>query len=152
MKKIPSVKYMRDFYPEDMCLRDWIEQCWRRASEQAGFLPWDGPILEHLDLYKRKSGEEIVGQLYTLADRGGRELAIRPEMTPSLARMISQRQAALPRPIKWYCISRLCRYERGQRVPVWIRRGRISSWPYFLDLAKPGEIQRERRRQEAAAP
>lgn len=113
--KIPAVKYMRDFYPEDMRLRTWIEEQWRRVSLRAGFEPWDAPILEHVDLYKRKSGDEIVRQLYTLTDQGGRELAIRPEMTPSLVRMIAQRQAALPRPIKWFCIARMCRYERGQR-------------------------------------
>src|SRR5438552_3554801 len=106
--KIPGVKSMRDFYPEDMHLRRSIETAWRTASERAGFLEWDAPILEHLDLYKRKSGDEIVHQLYTLTTKGGDELAIRPEMTPSLARMIAQRQMALSVPIKWFCISRMC--------------------------------------------
>lgn len=113
--KISPVKYTRDFYPEDMRVRDWIEATWRKVSENAGFQAWDAPILEHLDLYTRKSGEEIVSQLYTLTDRGDRQLAIRPEMTPSLARMVAQRQGALPRPLKWYCMARMCRYERGQR-------------------------------------
>lgn len=126
--KISAVKYMRDFYPEEMRLRLWIEDAWRRVSERAGFEPWDAPILEHLDLYTRKSGEEIVGQLYTLTDQGDRRLAIRPEMTPSLARMISARQAALPRPIKWYTIGRMCRYERGQR-------GRLREfWQWNIDV------------------
>lgn len=126
--KVPGVKYMRDFYPEEMRARQWIEDAWRRASEQAGFSPWDAPIVEHLDLYRRKSGDEIVGQLYTLTDQGERELAIRPEMTPSLARMIAERQAALPRPIKWYCIARMCRYERGQR-------GRLREfWQWNIDV------------------
>lgn len=113
--KISAVKYMRDFYPDQMRLRQWIEDAWRRASTRAGFSPWDGPIVEHLELYTRKSGDEIVRQLYTLTDQGGRELAIRPEMTPTLARMVAQRQAALAQPIKWFCIARMCRYERKQR-------------------------------------
>jgi histidyl-tRNA synthetase len=126
--KIPSVKYMRDFYPAEMRLRDWIEGNWRSASLRAGFEPWDSPILESLELYKRKSGDEIVGQLYTLTTKGGEELAIRPEMTPSLARMISARQSALPRPIKWFCAARMCRYERGQR-------GRLREfWQWNIDL------------------
>lgn len=133
--KISSVKYMRDFYPAEMRLREWIEGNWREASERAGFEPWDAPIVEKLDLYKRKSGDEIVGQLYTITTRGGEELAIRPEMTPSLARMVSARQAALPRPIKWYCIARMCRYERGQR-------GRLREfWQWNIDLlGVPGPI------------
>ncbi|MGL5095694.1 MAG: histidine--tRNA ligase, partial [Planctomycetia bacterium] len=98
------------------------------ASENAGFQPWDAPILEHLDLYRAKSGPEIVKQLYTLTDQGGRELAIRPEMTPSLARMVSARAAALPRPVKWYCIARMCRYEAGQR-------GRLREfWQWNCDV------------------
>lgn len=130
--KIPPVKYMRDFYPEEMRLREWIEGNWRAASLAAGFEAWDAPIVESLDLYKRKSGDEIVGQLYTLSTKGGDELAIRPEMTPSLARMISARQAALARPIKWYCIARMCRYERGQR-------GRLREfWQWNIDLLGAG--------------
>lgn len=126
--KVPPVKYMRDFYPEEMRLRQWIEDQWRTASERAGLAPWDAPIVESLDLYTRKSGDEIVGQLYTLVDRGERELAIRPEMTPSLARMIAARAASLPRPIKWYTIGRMCRYERGQR-------GRLREfWQWNVDI------------------
>jgi histidyl-tRNA synthetase len=113
--KAAGVKFMRDFFPDEMRVRQWIEDQWRRVSVRAGFEPWDAPILEQLELYKRKSGPDIVRQLYTLTDQGGRELAIRPEMTPSLARMVAQRQAMLPRPIKWFCIARMCRYERGQR-------------------------------------
>ena len=133
--KIPAVKYMRDFFPQEMYLRRWMEETWHRVSQAAGFQPWDGPIVEHLDLYKRKSGEEIVRQLYTLTDQGGRELAIRPEMTPTLARMVCERQASLSRPIKWYCISRMCRYERKQR-------GRLREfWQWNVDvLGEPGPI------------
>jgi histidyl-tRNA synthetase len=126
--KIAAPKYTRDFYPEDMQRREWIESAWIRASRAAGFQPWDGPILESLDLYKRKSGDEIVDQLFTLVTKGGDELAIRPEMTPTLARMIAARQSSLPRPIRWYTIGRMCRYERGQR-------GRLREfWQWNVDL------------------
>jgi histidyl-tRNA synthetase len=126
--KIPSPKYTRDFYPEDMRRREWIERAWADASLAAGFLPWDGPILETLDLYVRKSGDEIVEQLFNIASKGSQDLAVRPEMTPSLARMIVNRQSALPRPIKWYTIGRMCRYERGQR-------GRLREfWQWNVDL------------------
>lgn len=126
--KIAAPKYTRDFYPQDMQRREWIESAWIRASRRAGFQPWDGPILESLDLYKRKSGEEIVGQLFSLVTKGGDELAIRPEMTPTLARMIAARQSSLPRPIRWYTIGRMCRYERGQR-------GRLREfWQWNVDL------------------
>jgi histidyl-tRNA synthetase len=113
--KIASVKGTRDFYPDDMTVRNWICDAWRRVSVRNGFLEYDGPILEYLDLYKAKSGEGIVGELFHLQDRGGRELAIRPEMTPTLARMINQRAGALPRPIKWFSVPRMCRAERPQR-------------------------------------
>ncbi len=128
MEKIAAVKHMRDFYPEEMRQRLRIEDAWRTASLRAGFQEWDSPIMEYLDLYKRKSGEEIVGQLYTLHDRGERDLAVRPEMTPSLARMVAARQGALPRPVKWFCIARMCRCERGQK-------GRLREfWQWNADV------------------
>lgn len=133
MEKIPGVKYMRDFYPEEMRLRLWIEDHWRQASLRAGFQEWDAPIMEYLELYARKSGDEIVGQLFTIAPRDAdakddKRMAVRPEMTPSLARMIAARQAALPKPIKWFCISRMCRSERGQR-------GRLREfWQWNVDV------------------
>ncbi len=113
--KFQAVKGTRDFYPEDMVVRDWIFERWHRVSRRNGFVEFDGPILEYLDLYRAKSGEGIVSELFHLEDRGGRELAIRPEMTPTLARMVAARAGALPRPIKWYCVPRLCRGERPQR-------------------------------------
>ncbi|MBY0587450.1 histidine--tRNA ligase [bacterium] len=126
--KIAPPKYTRDFYPEEMRRREWIEGAWHAASRSAGFLPWDGPILETLELYKRKSGEEIVEQLFNIASKGSQELAVRPEMTPSLARMIVTKQSSLPRPIKWYTIGRMCRYERGQR-------GRLREfWQWNVDV------------------
>lgn len=113
--KIQSVKGTRDFYPPEMRLRRWLEEKFREVSLRHGFEEYDGPIFEHLDLFTAKSGEEIVSQLYNFEDRGGRRLAIRPEMTPTLARMINQKHASLPKPIKWFSIPRLCRAERPQR-------------------------------------
>lgn len=113
--KIQSVRGTRDFYPEPMAVRNWLFEGWRRASRLAGFVEVDGPVLEPLDLYTEKSGEEIVEQLYWLQDKGGRRLALRPEFTPTLARMIAARQAALPAPVRWFNISRCFRYERAQK-------------------------------------
>jgi histidyl-tRNA synthetase len=113
--KIQPVRGTRDFYPEDMRLRRWLEDRFREVSLRHGFEEYDGPVFEHLDLYTAKSGEEIVGQLYNFEDRGGRRLALRPEITPTLARMINQRHASLPRPIRWFSIPRLWRAERPQR-------------------------------------
>jgi len=115
MSKIPPVKGTRDFYPEDMAVRNWIMDGWRNTSLRHGFLEYDGPIFEHLQLYTVKSGQEIVEQLFSLTDRGGRDLAIRPEITPTLARMVNQRINALARPIKWFSLPRLCRAERPQK-------------------------------------
>lgn len=114
-QSIPPVKGTRDFYPEDYAPVQWILDAWRRVSLRHGFDEFDGPTLEHTELYTRKSGEEIVEQLFTLTDRGGRSLAMRPEMTPTLARMVAARQGALPRPIKWFCMPRMYRGERPQR-------------------------------------
>ncbi len=113
--KIQSVRGTRDFYPAEMALRRWIEEGWRRVSRRAGFAEVDGPELEALELYTEKSGEEIAEQLYWLEDKGGRRLALRPEFTPTLARMIGARQAALPVPIRWFNLSRCFRYERAQK-------------------------------------
>lgn len=110
-----SVKGTRDFYPEDMAIRNWFFDKWRAVSLRNGFAEYDGPIFEYLDLYTTKSGDEIVEQLFSLTDRGGRQLALRPEMTPTLARMINARIATLPRPIKWFSMPRLNRAERQQR-------------------------------------
>ena len=105
----------RDFYPDAMAVRNWIADAWRRVSLRSGFEEYDGPIFETLDLYRVKSGDAIVSELFHFADRGGREFAIRPEMTPTLARMVAARAASLPRPVKWFCTPRLCRAERPQR-------------------------------------
>ncbi|MCH7527498.1 MAG: ATP phosphoribosyltransferase regulatory subunit, partial [Planctomycetes bacterium] len=108
-------KGTRDFYPDDMAIRNWIAERWRRVSVRSGFQEYDGPIFESLDLYRQKSGDQIAGELFHFVDRGGREFAIRPEMTPTLARMVAARAPSLPRPIKWFSVPRLCRAERPQR-------------------------------------
>ncbi len=106
---------MRDFYPEDMRLQNWLFGLWRDVSRQAGFVEYEGPIFEFTELYEAKSGAEITNQLFHFEDRGGRRFAIRPELTPTLARMVAARANALPRPIKWFSIPRMCRAERPQR-------------------------------------
>lgn len=115
MSRLENLKGTRDFYPEAMRVRRWLESVWREVARRYGFEEYDAPVIEPLDLYTRKSGEEIVGQLYTFEDRGGRRVALRPEMTPSLARMIAARSQGLPKPVKWFSIPRLFRYERPQR-------------------------------------
>jgi len=113
--KFQPPKGTRDFYPQAMAWRRFLEDAWRRVSIRHGFEEVDGPLFESLDLYKVKSGEGIVGELFHFEDRGGRQLAIRPEFTPTLARMVAAQAASLPRPIKWFCVPTLCRAERPQR-------------------------------------
>ena len=110
-----SLPGFRDFYPADLALRSHIFRTWRKVARRYGFVEYDGPPLETLELYTRKSGEEIVGQLYRFTDQGGREIALRPEMTPTFARMVAARAGGLPKPIKWFSIPQLFRYERPQR-------------------------------------
>jgi histidyl-tRNA synthetase len=113
--KVPPVKGTRDFYPPQMARHNWIVDGWKRVSIRNGFEEYDGPIFEHLKMYQIKSGDEIVEQLFSFQDRGGRDLAIRPEITPTLARMVNQQINSLPRPIKWFSVPRLCRAERPQK-------------------------------------
>jgi len=105
----------RDFYPEQLALRAHIFATWRSVARRYGFEEYDGPPLEPLELYTGKSGEEIVQQLYAFEDKGGRKVALRPEMTPTLARMVGARAQALKKPIRWFSIPQLFRYERQQR-------------------------------------
>ena len=105
----------RDFYPEDMRLRNWLFEKFRAASIAHGFEEYDAPILEYEELYTRKQGEEITQQLFNFEDKGGRKMSLRPEMTPSLARMVMAQAKTLPLPIKWYSIPQCWRYERTQR-------------------------------------
>lgn len=113
--KIQPVKGTRDFYPQEMSVRNWIIDGWKKVSLRNGFEEYDGPIFEYLKMFQIKSGDEIVEQLFSLTDRGGRDLALRPEMTPTLARMVNQRINSLPKPIKWFSVPRLFRAERPQK-------------------------------------
>jgi len=114
--QIPKApKGTRDFYPEDMAFREFIFSSWQTTCQRYGFELFDAPMFEHLDLYTQKSGQEIEKQLYAFADKGGRQIALRPELTPSLARMVASKGTSLKRPVRWYSIPRLFRYERMQR-------------------------------------
>ncbi len=113
--QIKALPGFRDFYPEDFAYRRHILEAWRRVALRYGFEEYDGPPLEQVDLYTVKSGEEIVTQLYAFTDKGGREVALRPEMTPTLARMVSARARGLKKPIRWFSMPQLFRYERQQR-------------------------------------
>src|SRR5690348_15819276 len=105
----------RDFYPAEFAQRAYILRVWREVARRYAFVEYDGPPLESLELYTKKSGEEIVGQLYNFVDKGGREVALRPEMTPSLARMVAARANALRKPVRWFSVPQLFRYERQQK-------------------------------------
>jgi histidyl-tRNA synthetase len=105
----------RDFYPAEMAEKAHIMEVWRDVARRYAFVEYDGPPLEPLDLYTRKSGDEIVGQLYNFTDKGGREVALRPEMTPTLARMVAAKANALRKPVRWFSMPQLFRYERQQR-------------------------------------
>src|SRR5678809_1112861 len=105
----------RDFYPEQLAVRNYLMSVWRDVARRYGFVEYDGPPLEPLELYTKKSGDEIVGQLYSFTDKGDREVALRPEMTPTVARMVGARANALRKPVRWFSIPQLFRYERQQK-------------------------------------
>jgi histidyl-tRNA synthetase len=105
----------RDFYPQEFAERAHIMATWRDVARRYAFVEYDGPPLEPLELYTRKSGDEIVGQLYNFVDKGGREVALRPEMTPTVARMVAARANALRKPVRWFSMPQLFRYERQQK-------------------------------------
>jgi histidyl-tRNA synthetase len=105
----------RDFYPEQLATRNYLMSVWRDVARRYGFVEYDGPPLEPLELYTKKSGDEIVGQLYAFTDKGGREVALRPEMTPTLARMVAAKANAMRKPIRWFSVPQLFRYERQQK-------------------------------------
>ena len=130
-----GVRGTRDFYPEEMRVRNWLFQKFHEAARSHGFEEYDSPVLETEELYTRKSGEEITQQLYNFEDKGGRKVALRPEMTPSLARMVMAKAGALPLPIKWYSIPQCWRYERTQRG-----RGR-EHFQWNVDIWGAGGIQ-----------
>jgi histidyl-tRNA synthetase len=113
--QLQPVKGTRDFYPDDMRLRNWLFGIWRDTARSFGFEEYDACVLEHEELYIRKAGDEITEQLYNFEDKSGRRLSLRPEMTPSLARLILQRKNALTFPLKWFAIPQCFRYERMTR-------------------------------------
>ncbi len=105
----------RDFYPDDCAFRNALFAKWREVAHRYGFVEYDGPPLEPLDLFTKKSGQEIVTQLYNFKDKGDREVALRPEMTPTLARLVTARHKDFKKPLKWFSIPQVFRYERQQR-------------------------------------
>jgi histidyl-tRNA synthetase len=105
----------RDFYPEQFAERAFVMRTWREVARRYAFVEYDGPPLEPLDLYTKKSGDEIVGQLYNFTDKGDREISLRPEMTPTVARMVGARANALRKPVRWFSMPQLFRYERQQK-------------------------------------
>jgi histidyl-tRNA synthetase len=105
----------RDFYPDECAFRNGIFDTWRGVARRYGFVEYDGPPLEPLDLFTKKSGQEIVGQLYNFKDKGDRDVALRPEMTPTLARLVTARHRDFKKPLKWFSIPQVYRYERPQK-------------------------------------
>src|SRR5947199_5235700 len=112
MQALPG---FRDFLPQNCAARNYIFTCWREISQRYGFVEWDGPILEPTELYKKKNGSEIVDQLFNFADKGEREVAMRPELTPTLARVIAAHEREFKKPLKWFSIGRFFRHEKQQR-------------------------------------
>jgi histidyl-tRNA synthetase len=112
MQALPG---FRDFLPNDCAARNYIFECWREIAQRYGFVEWDGPVLEPTELYKKKSGPEIVAQLFNFTDKGGREVAMRPELTPTLARVIAAHEREFKKPLKWFSIPQCFRYEKQQR-------------------------------------
>lgn len=115
MASIRPLNGFRDFYPPSFAERAHIFATWRRVAARYGFVEYDGPPLEPLELYTKKSGAEIVDQLYNFVDKGGRDVSLRPEMTPTVARMVAAQANALRKPVRWFSIPQLFRYERAQR-------------------------------------
>ena len=105
----------RDFFPDDCARRNYILTRWREVARRYGFVEYDGPVLESMALYEKKSGGELVGQLFDFTDKGERHVAMRPEMTPTLARMVAARERDFKKPLKWFCVPQFFRYEKQQR-------------------------------------
>jgi histidyl-tRNA synthetase len=114
MAGFKTIKGFRDFYPEACSLRNYIFDTWRQVARRYGFWEYEGAILESTDLFRKKSGDEIVSQLFHFVDKGEREVALRPEVTPSLARMVTARQRDYSKPLKWFQIGSCFRYEEPQ--------------------------------------
>jgi histidyl-tRNA synthetase len=112
MQSLPG---FRDFLPEECAKRNYIFARWREIARRYGFVEWEGPVLESTDLYKKKSGPEIVEQLFNFKDKGDREVALRPELTPTLARVVAAHEREFKKPLKWFSIGQFFRYEKQQR-------------------------------------
>jgi histidyl-tRNA synthetase len=112
MQTLPG---FRDFLPADCAERNYIFGRWREVARRYGFVEWEGPVLEPTDLYKKKSGAEIVEQLFNFTDKGEREVALRPELTPTLARVVAAHEREFKKPLKWFSIGQFFRYEKQQR-------------------------------------
>ncbi|MEZ5304962.1 MAG: histidine--tRNA ligase [Verrucomicrobiales bacterium] len=115
MAKFVTLPGFRDFFPEDCAARNYLFEIWRAAASRYGFVEYEGPVLEGTELYTAKSGAEITEQLFCFTDKGNREVAMRPELTPTLARMAAARQRDYRKPLKWFGIGRFFRYEKQQR-------------------------------------
>mgnify|MGYP001551976979 CR=1 FL=1 len=115
MATFQTLPGFREFYPEDFARRNHIFRLWRQTAGAFGFAEYDAPVLEPLELYKAKSGDEIEAQLFSFTDKGGRDVALRPEMTPTVCRLVGAKANALKRPIKWFSIAEFYRYERMQK-------------------------------------
>ena len=112
MQALPG---FRDFLPDDCAVRNYIFSRWREVARRYGFVEWEGPLLEPTELYKKKSGAEIVDQLFNFTDKGEREVALRPELTPTLARLVAAHERGFKKPLKWFSIGQFFRYEKQQR-------------------------------------
>ncbi|PYK42091.1 MAG: histidine--tRNA ligase [Verrucomicrobia bacterium] len=112
MQALPG---FRDFLPDQCAARNYIFACWREVARRYGFVEWEGPVLEPTELYKKKSGAEIVDQLFNFTDKGEREVALRPELTPTLARVVATHEREFKKPLKWCSIGQFFRYEKQQR-------------------------------------
>ena len=113
---VQALKGTRDFYPEDMAVRSWLYQTLGEVSQSFGYQEWDAPFLEKIELYAAKSGEELVKeQSFVFEDRGGDLITLRPELTPSLARLVAARQRELAFPLRWWSFGPFWRYERPQK-------------------------------------
>ena len=112
MQPLPG---FRDFLPSDCAARNYIFAKWREIARRYGFVEWDGPLLEPTELYRKKSGDEIVGQLFNFIDKGEREVTLRPELTPTLARVVAAHEREFKKPLKWFSIGQFFRYEKQQR-------------------------------------
>lgn len=114
-QKFQTLPGFRDFYPDECSARNYVFETWRRIARRYGFVEYEGPILEPTDLYRKKSGSEIVNQLFCFEDKGERDVSMRPELTPTLARMAAARQRDFRKPLRWFSIGQFFRYEKHQK-------------------------------------